>query len=412
MILSFINELFNRHSNIKRTNFYYFIQQIIISLFLKYFSKFLKDDIDEKLIVMSAIGGSAFIGNTKYLFEYIYKNTDYKLVWLAKSKDLIIELKKKGYNCVPKFSLKAIKLLKKAKFIFTTHGILDVLPIEFSKNTIYVETWHGVQNKRNLTEHGPVKYSNSKIARLLRLNIINNNVFNYFITTSGTKKDIHLISKYFQISPRKVLATGYPRNDILFTKNNNYKEQIKKKYKIPDQTKKILLYAPTFRDFVYKAKFALSEKDLMKLNTLLIEKNAVLLAKAHMYEQSVEFKLYSNIFDVDKNSEIQELLIISNVLITDYSSVYCDFLLLNRPIIFFTYDFEEFMKNSRGFYYDFEKIAPGPLIFNSKSLLECIKNLDELDKKYESLRKEAQKIYHKHIDGNSTERLLKFLKII
>ena len=134
--------------------------------------------------------------------------------------------------------------------------------------------------------------------------------------------------------------------------------------------------------------------------------------KAHMFEQIIEFKNYSNIKKASKNTDIQELLCITDILITDYSSVYCDFLLLDKPILLFTYDFEEFMKKGRGFYYDFKQIAPGPLLFTGKELIKAIKNVNNIEKDFEERRLKTKRLYHKNIDGNSTERLLKFLKII
>jgi len=137
-----------------------------------------------------------------------------------------------------------------------------------------------------------------------------------------------------------------------------------------------------------------------------------LLLKAHLYEKKNKFKKISNIKSVKKDTDIQELLFISDILITDYSSVYCDYLLLDRPILFFTYDYEKFMKRGRGFYYDFKNIAPGPLIFTGKELIKAIKNISKIDEMYKTKRLKTRLIYHKFVDGNSTERLLKYLKII
>ncbi len=408
--MSILKKNLYKFTFLKSTKLYQFSQEIGYSFVTKTISKLFSNKVDANLILLSAYGGKAFVDNTKYIFQYLVKNTEYKVIWITNSRNLLEELKAKGYQAVYKFELNTIKLLRKAKFIFTTHGVFDVLPIDFSPNTIFVCTWHGVQNKRNSSTHGPIKYG--KLAKYLKMKIVNDSFMDYFVTPSGTKKDKNLIVNYFQISPKKILATGYPRNDILFSKDLELKTQIRKKYKITNNFKRVLLYAPTFRDNSFTAKFPFNQEELIELNDVLKSSNSILIMKAHMFEQIIEFKNYSNIKKALKDTDIQELLCITDILITDYSSVYCDFLLLNKPILLFTYDFEEFMKRGRGFYYDFKQIAPGPLLFAGKELIEAIKNVHNIEKDFEERRLKTRSLYHKNIDGNSTERLLKFLKII
>ncbi len=404
------NNLLKKVDFIKTTKMYKFFQEILYSSVIKIFSRFYSDDVDDKLILLSTYGGNAFIDNIKYIFLYLKKNTEYKPIIITSSQNLLKELNAKGYTVINKFSLMTIRLLRKAKFIFTTHGVFDVLPIDFSPDTIFVCTWHGVQNKRNQTSHGPIEYN--KFAKLCKLKIVNEDYMDYFVTPSGTQKDKKLIVNYFQISPRKILSTGYPRNDILFNETPKFKTNLRNKYKIDNEIKRIILYAPTFRDNNFTAKFPLSKDELVELNNLLKASKSFLIMKAHMFEKVVNFKDYSNIRRAPQNADIQELLYLTNLLITDYSSVYCDFLLLNRPILFFTYDFKQFMEKGRGFYYNFEKIAPGPLIYTGRELIDAVKNIDEIDKKYKDRRLETRNLFHKYVDGNSTERLLKVLNII
>ncbi|MFX1375550.1 MAG: CDP-glycerol glycerophosphotransferase family protein [Promethearchaeota archaeon] len=405
-----IHRILRRFTYLKSSVIYQFSQEIIYSWILKAFSHFFPSKIDNKLIILSSIGGNAFVDNTKYIFKYLVKHTRYKVVWITKSDEDYNKLSKEGYNVEHKFTLQTIKLLRRAKFIFTTHGMLDILPIKLSPKTIFVLTWHGVQNKRNSSEHGPIKYT--KWARYFKLSIDNNNFIDYFITPSGTRKDKRLIMNYFQITPDKIITTGYPRNDILFSKDPNLNRDLRNRFEIPNEIERIILYAPTFRDNLLTAKFPLTKSELIDLNNLMKDTNSILIMKAHMAEQTIEFKSLSNIKKAPQNADIQELLYITNILITDYSSVYCDFLLLNRPIILFTYDYDHFMKYGRGFYYNFKEIAPGPLIFTTKELFNAIVNISKINENYEARRIKTRKIYHKYVDGKSTERLLKFLKII
>ena len=379
-------------------------------MFIHHVSRFYRGNIDKKLVVLGAINGTAFIGNTKYIYNYLKKNTDFKLVWFSKSQKLTTRLKKEKIDVINAYSFKSIRLLRKARFIFVTHGITDVLPIRLSPKTILVETWHGVQNKKNRTEGEAFVYP--LLSKIFKLKTRNNDIITYFITPSGTKRDIEIIINHFEIPLEKVIVTGYPRNDLLFSNDLTYITSLKRNYKIPQDIKKIFLYAPTFRDKELTANFNLTLEELNKLNEVLKSNKYILLMKAHLAEKKINFKNFSHMLNVKQEEDIQELLLISDCLITDYSSVYCDYLLLNRPILFFTPDFDHFMKYDRGFYYDFEKIAPGPLLFTGTDLINAIENISEIDKKYEGKRMETRTIYHKYIDGNSTERLLKFLKII
>jgi len=408
--MNLFNKIQNKFAFLKSTKFYQFFQEIIYASLMKAFSSFFSKKVDKNLIILSAYGGRAFTDNTKYIYKYIVEKTNFKAIWLTKSHELLNELKAKGYDAHYKFNIGAIKLLRRAKYIFTTHGVFDVLPINFSPETTFVCTWHGVQNKRNFSLHGPTKFN--KLAKYLNLTSYNDNYMDYFITPSGTKKDIKLIVNYFQIPPTKIITAGYPRNDILFIENLDNIDKLKARYKIPKSIKSLLLYAPTFRDYSFTAKLPFTKEELIELNDQLRVNNSILIMKAHMFEKIIEFQDFSDIKIAPKNTDIQELLAITDILITDYSSVYCDFLLVNKPILLFTYDYERFMKEGRGFYYDFKKIAPGPLLYTAKELINAIKNIDEIDKKFEERRLKTREIYNKYIDGNSTERVLKYLKII
>ena len=142
------------------------------------------------------------------------------------------------------------------------------------------------------------------------------------------------------------------------------------------------------------------------------ETNTILLMKAHVSEKTIKFNKLSQFFNIPKGSDIQELLYITDVLITDYSSVYCDYLLLNRAILFFTYDYGYYQTQNRGLLYNLKVMAPGPLLYTGKELINAIKNIEKIDKDYELKRKRINNYFNKHKNGKSTEKLLRFLKII
>ena len=153
-------------------------------------------------------------------------------------------------------------------------------------------------------------------------------------------------------------------------------------------------------------------EDMKKLDDLCKNTNSILLIKGHVKEEIIKFKDLENIKQVIGDSDTQELLYITDVLITDYSTIFHDFLLLNRPILLYTYDYDEYV-SKRGIYYDhLEEVAPGPLIYNFNDLYESLKNIDKIKAEYEKKRIELRNYFNKYNDGNSSERLLRFLKLI
>ncbi|MEE9378570.1 MAG: CDP-glycerol glycerophosphotransferase family protein [Candidatus Lokiarchaeia archaeon] len=407
MISDFIFNLIQRVSFIKKYRLYNFCKKIIFPFLIKNISKLFKDDIDEKLIIMGAYGGGAFIDNPRYLFEFLNKNSNYKLVWIAKLNEVSIELKEKGYYVASFYSLPTIKLLRKAKYIFLSHGVSDILPIEFSPKTSIIVTWHGTQIKKLVGSENLYVYG--KWGEIFRLKLKNDKYIDYLLTPTGEKRDHGLISKAFKISPKKILSLGYPKLDLLFNQNIMFITKLKNKYKIPKKIKKIILYCPTWRNDL-KLKVPFTSLDLAKLNNFLEEINTLFLIKAHMFVKEISFEDYHNIRIVPKNANIEELYLITDILITDYSSTMFDFSLLDRPIILYAYDLEKYLE-TRGLYYNLEDIAPGPIYYNAEDLIDGIKNVDKIDRIYKEKRIEIRNRFNKYNDGKSTERILNFLGI-
>ncbi len=408
MIFDRIFTLGKRYISIKHTKFYMFINVILLSFIIKHFSRFFSSKIDEKLIVLGAYGGQAFIGNTKYLFKFLNEHTKYKIIWVTKAKYLYDKLNREGYNALYTYSLKTIRVLRKAKFVFLTHGFEDVLPIDFSPKTIVILTWHGT----------PIKKINIDDRRLLmikkwgirfRLKLQFHQYIDYLISITGGDYERKVLCNAFRIPMKKLIILGYPRNDILFRRDLDFVMKIREFYKIPNKIEKILIYVPTFRQD-RKFNFPLSNVDLKRLNNLLYKKNYLFLIKAHLYERKINFSGYKNIRLVKKDSDVQELLLISDLLITDYSSVIFDYLLKIKPILLFAYDYKDYLKKV-GMYYNLQKIAPGPILYNADELINAIQNIEKVDVEYKEKRKEIRDKFNKYLDGKSTERILNYFKI-
>lgn len=401
------------NSIIKENNFFRFSSIIVLPFIFKIISKFYKDKIDEKLIIMGGSGGRAFLDNTKYLFQFLNENSEYKLVWITKLSEIYKELEKKGYNVIPYYSLKSIRLLRKAKYIFFTHyGLVDVLPIEFSPKTTIIFTWHGTPIKKMYSDLDKTQIYR-KWASILRLKLKSDQYIDYLLTPTKTKRERMILSSLFMISPKKILELGYPRNDILFNINEEFVKKLRKQYKIQKDIKKVILYCPTWRSFDSALEIPFTSDELEELHRYIKETDTIFLIKAHFHYFKTKMNInknYENIRIVPEHADIQELYLITDILITDYSSAMFDFSLLDRPILLYPYDLEKYSKNP-GLYYDLEEIAPGPIFLNFDDLMNGIINIIEYNKEYEEKRKLIRNEFNKFVDGNSTKRLLDFLNI-
>ncbi|MHA1436477.1 MAG: CDP-glycerol glycerophosphotransferase family protein [Promethearchaeota archaeon] len=410
MFQNIINKLLSKIKIIRLAKILKIDPEFFFSFILIHFSKLIRGKVDDKLIVLGGAKGKAFVGNTKYLYYYLKENTDYNLIYITKDLLLKKELEQMGVNTIYAYSLGAIKVLRKARFIFVTHGVADIIPIKFSPRTTFIQTWHG-QDIKIVNLYIDKSFRYSKLAKILGVKLRNDQVYDLFLTTSGEKKPREIIAKSMKLPQRRIISTGYPRNDIFFSKDPNLLKSIKEKYSIPQNYERIILYAPTFRE-KFSSKEPFQREDLIELNKYCKSTNTLFLIKAHINEKIINIETLSNVRSVKKEADIQELLFISDILISDYSSVYCDYLLLNRPVILYTYDYDEYI-NKRGIYYDhLEEISPGPLVYSSKELLYTIKNIKEIQNQYKSKYVKVRDYFNKYLDGKSSERLLRYLKII
>lgn len=208
-----------------------------------------------------------------------------------------------------------------------------------------------------------------------------------------------------------MLKFGYPRNDILHADN---KEQIaadiRKRLGIPED-KKVILYAPTWRDDEYyesgKYKFDL-KLDLKYMKEKLSDEYAVILRTHYFIADNIDVTgLEGFVFNLSKYDDIAELYLISDILITDYSSVFFDYANLKRPMLFFTYDLDKYRDVLRGFYIDMEKELPGPLLFTTEEIVEAILDIRTVNGRYAQIYDEFYERFCGWEDGHASENCIK-----
>ena len=198
------------------------------------------------------------------------------------------------------------------------------------------------------------------------------------------------------------MKTGYPRNDVLFAKNNEKDiADIKKKLGISPE-KKVIMYAPTWR---VRNQFNM-KIDIQELKKQ-IQDDYVLMLRIHPFAVKglKEDMLDEFVINVSNYPSVEELYLASDIVITDYSSVMFDYAILNRPMLFFTYDLEDYRDTLRGFNFDFVAEAPGPLLKTSDEVIQSIVNIDKVAQDHDEALQKFRKKFCEYEKGTASEQI-------
>jgi len=332
----------------------------------------------KKTIVFESFLGKQFSDNPKALYEYIKKHyPDYTLYW-SFDRQYRKNFEGKNLNSLPRFGIKWIFVMARANYWITNSRLPLWLPK--SKNTIYVQTWHGTPLKKLGLDMDEVHMPGTDTESYKSDFKTEASKWNYLISPNAYSTQIFKRAFDFR---KTVIESGYPRNDILYTHNNEQSIlEIKAKLNIP-LDKKVILYAPTWRDDDYyrvgQYKFTL-QLDLNKLQNKLGDDYVVLLRMHYLVAEKLELSGHEDfVYDFSTYNDINELYLVSDLLITDYSSVFFDYANLKRPTIFYVYDLDDYRDRLRGFYFDLEAKAPGPLVKTTDEVISVVKRAEQHD---------------------------------
>ncbi len=347
--------------------------------------------------------------NSKFMFDYYLEKYNHKnIFWISSSKELGKSTKYNEY-IIQKYSIKGFLTILQSKLLFIDDEVLDISysPVIFWKFNI-VQLWHWTGFKKiwiEAVKDGKWKNENKLIQKITEI-VYWFNLKKYIFIVASSEKDKSRKEKSF--NSKKVFITGSPRNDVFFNNNlrkHNYTESLNL-----DAYEKIILYAPTFRD--NKKTSHLSDDFLTKLDTYLKEKNHILIIKKHPSDHDFTIdSSYTNIKDMTKDiDDIQEFLINTDILITDYSSIVNDFVLLWKPVLFYVYDFDSYIENCRWFNYNLKEILPWPFLYNEESIIKYIDSLDWFEEpKYKKDYNDFVTTFNYFKDDGSRERLFNYI---
>ena len=371
---------------------------------------------DPKIVLFSCFNGKSYTCSPKAIYEYMLsddKYKDYQFIWFFKAEEVKkydFLNKNRNTKVVSKKSKDYEKYLHIGKYWFFNFKIADyIIP---KKDQVFTQCWHGTPLKRlgfDLTH-----YDNqlNTVKEMRKRYKIETEKFSYFISPSAYASGVFRSAWNLKEFGKNdiIIEKGYPRNDFLFKYTENDVSEIKKRILGEDiRDKKIILYAPTYRanqhesgvGYVYK-----EEVDFEKMREKLGDK-FIILFRPHYFVASVfNFDKYKGfVYNASDVDDINDLYVISDMLITDYSSVFFDYANLKRPMIFYMYDLDYYRDESNGFYFDVEENLPGKIVKTDDDLIDEIIRVSKefkYDKKYEDFNKKFNYLD----DGEASKRVV------
>lgn len=385
-----------------------------------YLKRLRKSKVEKNYIIFSSLPD--FSDNAKELYKYMsenYKEKNYKYIWLLKNNPKSINLPDKQNTIFVRstsnyhrgLTFKAMHYISKSKLIFFTHGS-PFTTMNKKSEQVVINLWHGCGYKATEAK---------------KINGVEYNPFDYALVPGNVFIDTK--SKFWSCDKEMILPIGYPRYDLLLNENE---KTLKYAEKIKGENKKIVIWMPTFRktglneypeEKAFSSTFDLpllnGEDDLEELNELCKKQKILLCIKRHplQLKYNCEKMNLSNIIFIDndnlvtENIDLYSLLKYTDGLITDYSSVAIDYILLNKPIGFTLADFESY-STVRGFVFDDpKKYMPGHHIYNFEDFKKCLNDIALSNDIYSSNRENIIEEVHNKCD-NYCERICNYLEEI
>lgn len=311
---------------------------------------------DSHIWLFSSTDNSHYNYNSRYLFEYVKENLpEITPLFVINDPELRNSLSSKygKQYFIETESIQGIRQALSAGVWFTSAG-LPAYGTGLHKKRLIINLWHGVPLKKIALLDPNLK----KASRIYFKKIFSEN-YTCILTTSHEL--IPLMARSFAVSEDKIKVWGQPRNDGLFQKNDCHEILGQLFPDLPEYTKTVL-YAPTFRDYGQVQLFPFKDFDQKQLEAFLEEKNMLLFIRTHVAEQGSAAPYLGKRIRFLGNEQAEDVTGILNIfdcLITDYSSIYIDYLLTDKPMIFLPYDRQQYL-DGRGMNFDYDDVTPGP----------------------------------------------------
>lgn len=360
------------------------------------------------LWVFGSWGGQRYADNAAAFFEHCERQNDGKRshVWISHRLDIARELRALGHRAYWWWSPAGAWCCLRASL-----HLFDCFPKDtnfwLSRGARLVNLWSGVPLKRferDIDQPGNRYYRlfhGRPWERLLLGLLMPWHVQRPDLVIASSPETRGITARAFDIPQDRVAVTGLPRNDRLFAEDSD--EQLPASFsEALAAGRRIVLYLPTFRD---SGKPAVSD-EWLRLGPRLQAMNASLFIKLHPVDDTPPPRLGEQIHGLPRDLDVYRLLPKVDLLISDYSSIIWDFLLLDRPLLLYVPDKAEFIATSRGLNFDPDELAPGPVCHDFSSLEAALADSLEHSDRFAGRRREVRSRLHSHVDASSCERVL------
>ncbi|MGI2327554.1 CDP-glycerol glycerophosphotransferase family protein [Planococcus sp. YIM B11945] len=359
----------------------------------------------EKLVMFESFHAKQYSDNPRAIYEYMKEHhKDYELLW---SIDKSVEGVFKELNVphVVRYTWDWFKTFPRAKYWVNNCRLPGWIPKP--ENTVYVQTWHGTPLKKLGVDIEEVHMPGTETELYKKNFIAETRKWDYLVSPNPYATKI--LTRAFDFKGT-VIESGYPRNDVLSLASESIISNLKEKLGIPVD-KKVMLYAPTWRDdeFYKRGQYKFQfQFDLHEWQREFGDEWVLLSRMHYLVVENFDFSEYEGlVYDVSSYPDIRDLYLVSDMMITDYSSVFFDYAILDRPVIFFMYDLEKYRDTLRGFYIDIEHEAPGPIAQTKEELFQAIRDLIQSPPRSNAFKAKFSSLE----DGHATERVVQaFLK--
>ncbi|OLP66690.1 CDP-glycerol:poly(glycerophosphate) glycerophosphotransferase [Bacillus pumilus] len=353
--------------------------------------------INKKMIFFESFLGKSYSGNPKYIYEYLLENgydKEYQFVWsyqgeaVLPGNPIIVNREEEDY-----YRYLALSKYWISNIIFPVHRKRE--------GNVYIQTWHGTPLKRlgfDIEVDGPEKMARENF-------YLESRNWDYLLAANNYSRDIFQRAFKFE---KEIMVNGYPSNDVFYKNDKQERiEQIKQKLNIPSD-KQVILYAPTWRDNESNGSWNHSFEvkiDLEQFQEEFGDDYVLILRMHHLISDQLVLNpsKHSSIIDLSKYDDIQELYLMTDILITDYSSVFFEYANSKKPILFYAYDYQLYKDEIRGFYLDMYEDLPGPVLHDQNQLLDAIRNIHRVEEEYKEKYSEFVQEYCSVETGESAK---------
>ncbi|MFJ5552266.1 CDP-glycerol glycerophosphotransferase family protein, partial [Streptomyces sp. NPDC093225] len=367
-----------------------------------YHEVFSKLPVKKGLVVFESHLGKQYSDSPRAIYEEMRRQgVQFEAVWSHEGST-------KGFpkdaTLVKRWSLPYLKALAQAEFWIDNQGF----PLKLTKRpeTTYIQTWHGSALKRMGFDEAAWKLKSKPQQDEMQRTL---DRFDRFLIRS--EHDTRTLAKAFRLQEKVLLRTGYPRNDALVAaKEREDASGVRERGKLAAELgipadKKVLLYAPTFRNRGRGSAAFELPFDVEEFAERFGDRYVLLVRSHYLNHVTLPPSVRGRVIDVSSSPDVSPVLELADALITDYSSIMFDYALLDRPIFLFAYDYEEYT-TERGAYWDLFESAPGPVVRTAAELFEEIGSFDRAVVEHAADRKRFVAEFGEYDTGSAARRIV------